>query len=67
LLNFNVLILHITNNYGQFFTIDTIIHMKNHSCSASNMFHMIKHDPNMIQTFFKSLVGCIYVMRLIPF
>ncbi len=49
LLNFDVLILHITNNYGQHFTINTIIHMTSHSCPTNNTLHMIKHDPNILQ------------------
>ncbi len=48
-MNFDVLRLHITNHYGQHFTIDKIIHMTNHSCPTNNTLHMIKHDPNVLQ------------------
>jgi len=44
LLSFGVFRLHITNHYGQHFTIDKIIHTTNHSCSANNTLHMIKHN-----------------------
>jgi hypothetical protein len=48
-LNFDVLKLHITNHYGQHFTIGRIVHMTNHSCLANNTFHLIKHYPNVLQ------------------
>jgi len=48
-LNFNVFKLHITNNYGQHFTIDMIVHMTSHSCPPNNTLHMIKHDLNILQ------------------
>ncbi len=47
--SFNVLKLHITNNYGQHFTIHRIIHMTSHNCLANNMFYMIKHDLSILQ------------------
>jgi hypothetical protein len=48
-LNFSALKLHTTNNYGQHFTIDKIVHMTSHNCLANNMLHLIKHDPNVLQ------------------
>jgi len=48
-LNFGVLVLHITNCYGQHFTIGKIIHMISHSYLANNTFHMIKHDLNILK------------------
>ncbi len=48
-LSFGVLRLFITNNYGQHFTIDKIIHMTSHSYPIGNMLHMIKHDPSVLQ------------------
>jgi hypothetical protein len=48
-LNFGVLKLHIINSFGWHFTIDKIIHMISHNCPNSNMFHMIKHDPSILQ------------------
>jgi len=48
-LSFNLLRLHITNNYGQHFIINKIVHMTSHSCPTNNMLHMIKHDPSILQ------------------
>ncbi len=48
-LNFSVLKLHITNCYDHHFTLSRIVHMTNHSCPTNNTFHMIKHDPNILQ------------------
>ncbi len=52
-LSFNVLRLHITSHYGQHFTIHMIVHMTNRSCPTSNTFHMIKHDPNILQILYR--------------
>ncbi len=49
LLNFNVFKLHVTNHNGHHFTINNIIHMTSHCCPTNNTFHMIKHDPNVLQ------------------
>jgi len=48
-LSFNVFKLHIINNYGQHFIIERIIHMTSHYCLANNMFHIIKHDPSILE------------------
>jgi hypothetical protein len=48
-LSFRIFKLHIINNYGQHFTIERIIHMTSHYCPANNMFHIIKHGPNVLQ------------------
>jgi hypothetical protein len=49
LLSFAILRLHVTNHNGHHFIINRIVHMTSHSCPASNTFHMIKHDPNVLQ------------------
>jgi len=49
LLNFNVLKLHVTNHYGHHFTISKTMNMANHNYLASNMLHIIKHDPRVLQ------------------
>ncbi len=49
MLNFSVLILHVTNCNGHHFTISKIVHMRIHSCLAIKMLHMIKHDPSILQ------------------
>jgi hypothetical protein len=48
-LNFNVLRLHITNYYDHHFTIGRMVHMISHNCLIINIFHMIKHDPSVMQ------------------
>jgi hypothetical protein len=53
LLNVDVLKLHVTNHYGHHFMISRIVHMTSHSSLASNMFDMIKHDPNFMQIPYK--------------
>ncbi len=48
-LSCDVFKLHIIDHYGQHFTIDMIIHMTSHNCPTNNTFHMIKHDPTVLQ------------------
>jgi hypothetical protein len=59
LLNFGDLGLHITNHYGQLFTISMIVHMTNQSCLANNTLHMI-------QASCESPASCIHVTRMTP-
>jgi hypothetical protein len=49
--------------YGHHFTIGRIVHMASHNCPISNTFHMIKHDPNILQIH----ASCIHVTKLTPF
>jgi len=49
LLGLHVLKLHVTNRNGHHCAIGWIVHMTNHSCTTSHTFHMIKHDPNILQ------------------
>ncbi len=43
--------------------IGRIVHMTNHSCLANNTFHVIKHDPIVLQIPYRS---SIHVTRLAP-
>ncbi len=49
LLRLYVLGLHVINHNGHHFAIGQIINMTSHCCPTSPTFHMIKHDPSILQ------------------
>jgi hypothetical protein len=53
LLSLHVFRLHVTNRNGHHFAIGWIVHMTSHNCLTNHMFHMTKHDPNILQIPYK--------------